>query len=94
MGNEMLYLEELVHALGHFHNLGMVKGFDFFHVRSVFLGDQQDRDPLTSKPSRSPDPMNVILTVRGKVDVNHQRYLLDVDAACEQIGGDQDPCLP
>ena len=90
----LLCLEELVHALWHFHNLGMVKGFNFFHVRGVFLGDQQDRDPLATKPTRSPDPMNVILAVRGKVHVNHQRNLLDVDAACEQVGGDQDPCLP
>mmetsp|Transcript_17574 Transcript_17574/g.36132 ORF Transcript_17574/g.36132 Transcript_17574/m.36132 type:complete len:370 (-) Transcript_17574:53-1162(-) len=34
--------------------------------------------------------MNVVLSVRGEVKVDNQRYLLDINTTGKQIGGDQD----
>jgi hypothetical protein len=75
--------KELIDALGHFHNLGMVKGLNLFHVRYVFFGHEQDGYTLSPEPTRPPNTVNVILAVRWKVYVNHERNLLNVDPACK-----------
>ena len=38
--------------------------------------------------------MDVLLLPRGQVEVEHERHLLDVDAAGEDVGGHQHPARP
>lgn len=58
--------------------------------------DHVEGDASPAEPSASSDAMQVGLAVRaagpsdGKVKVNHDGHLLDVDAARAHVGGDQD----
>ena len=56
----------------------------------VVADDKVDGDSLAAEATRAPDTMEVVLGLSGKVIVDHQRHLLDVNAASEEVGGDED----
>ena len=86
----MVRLDEVSNVGRHFFNLCVVKGLNVTKVPHVTLGDEVDGDTLSPESTGSTDTMDVVLTVRGQVVVDHQRHLLHVDASRQQIGGDED----
>ena len=57
---------------------------------SVAGGGEVDGDSLAAEPARSTDSVDVLGSVGGKVVVDDQVHLLDVDASAQQISRDQD----
>ena len=53
-------------------------------------GDEVDSDSLSSEAARTADSVDVLGGVSGKVVVDDEVDLLDIDASAQQISGDQD----
>lgn len=85
-----ILLDEVGHVHGHLLDLGAVELFDLTHHADIVSGDKVDSDTLTTETATTTDTVDVVLTVGGKVVVDDQRDLLDVDTTSQQIGGDED----
>jgi hypothetical protein len=48
------------------------------------------RYAFATKSARAANAMNVILTIRGQVVINDQGHLLDINASCPNVGGNED----
>ena len=53
---------------------------------NIILGDEVDGHTLASESPASTDPVDVVLTVRGKIVVDDQRHLLHVNTTRPHIG--------
>src|SRR5262245_12289979 len=58
------------------------------HLDIVVL-HKVDGYTLPTKSARAANSMDVQLAIGGQVIVDDHRHLLDIDAACPHIGGDQ-----
>merc|ERR1719320_510117 len=85
-----LSLNQIGHIHGHLTDFGSVKLFDITEVTDISFREKVDGHTLTTETSRTTDTVNVVLSVGGKVKVDAQRDLLDIDPTGQQIGGDQD----
>lgn len=56
---------------------------------NVVVLHKVDRDTLAAETTRPADTVNVQLAVVGKIVVDHQGYLLHVDATCPHVRCDQ-----
>lgn len=86
--NRVAKLTSNVH--GHLLDLGAVELLDLAHHADVVGGDEVDGHTLTAETTTTTDTVDVVLAVGGKVVVDDQGNLLDVDTTGEQVGGDQD----
>lgn len=68
----------------------LTEALDVLHVGDVARGDEVDRDSLAAETTRATNAVDVVLAVGGEVEVDDQGDLLDVDAAGQEIGGDED----
>ncbi len=84
----MLQLTGHVHR--HLLNLGAVELLNLAHHAHIIGGDEVDSHTLPSESAATTDTMDVVLTVGGEIVVDDERDLLDVDAASEKIGSDED----
>jgi len=64
------------------------------HQEDLAAAHERQREPMTTRAARPPDPMDVILGIVGKVEVDDGLDVVDVDAAGSDIGGDQQLGLP
>lgn len=85
-----ILLDEVGHVHGHLLDLGAVELLDLTHHADIVSGDEVDSDTLTTETATTTDTVDVVLTVGGKVVVDDQRDLLNVDTTSQQIGGDED----
>lgn len=60
------------------------------HLRVLFLGHERDRQALRTETTGTRHTMQVSVAALGHVVVEHNIHTLDVHAAAEQVGGDQD----
>ena len=75
---------------GHLFNLGAVELFDFPHHSYVISRHKVDGNAFSSKSSATTNTVDIVLAIGGKIVVDDQRDLLNVDATCQQIGSDED----
>jgi len=54
-------------------------------------GDEGHGEALGAEAAGAADSVEVLVALVGEVVVDHDVHALDVDAAAEQVGGDQDP---
>jgi len=73
----------------HFVDGGVVELLKLSKRADVFICDEIYGHSLAAKPTRTTDSMNVVFEISRKVIVDDQRNLLYVDAASQQISGDQ-----
>jgi hypothetical protein len=82
-------LNEIHDVRRHLFYLCVVESLNVSQVPHVSLGDEVNGDSLSAEPSRAADTVDVILSVRGEIVVDHEGHLLDIDASGEEISGDQ-----
>lgn len=83
-------LDELGDVGGHFLDLSLVVVGDILEVAEVVFGDKVDGHTLATEATASTNAMDVVFDVAGKVIVDDEGNLLDVDTTSEEIGGDED----
>ena len=62
---------------------------DVVQQRALAVGGQRDRLTRQPRPAGAADAVDVVLRHQRQVEVDHQRQLLDVEAAGRHVGGDQ-----
>lgn len=75
---------------GHLLDLGAVELLDLTHHADVVSGDEVDGNTLTTETTTTTDTVDVVLAVGGKVVVDDQGDLLDIDTTGQKVSGDQD----
>ena len=83
--------DQLGHVHGHFINLRRIVLLDVSQDLEVLVLDEVDSHTLPSKTTASTDAVNVELAIGGKVVVDDQGDLLDIQAAAPKVSGDEDP---
>lgn len=83
------YSVELVEVLRHFFNLGIEVLLDFLDESGVIGGHEVDGSSLSSVSASSSDSVNIVLLLHGKLVVDNERDLLNIDTSGHEIGGDQ-----
>ena len=63
---------------------------DLLEEAGVLGEDKVDRSSLSSESTSAADSMDVVLLLHGKLVVDDETNLLDVDTSGEQVCGDQD----
>jgi hypothetical protein len=81
---------QLVEIGGHLVDLGVVMVLDLLEEACVLGQDKVDRSSLSSESTSAADSMDVVLLLHGKLVVDDETNLLDIDTSSEQVGGDQD----
>ena len=75
---------------GHLLDLSRVELLNLTHHTDVISGDEVDGDTLATETTTTTDSVDVVLAVGGKIVVDDQRNLLDIDTTGQKIGGDKD----
>ena len=55
----------------------------------IFSCDEIDSNTLPAKSTTTTNTVNIIFAVGGKIVIDDQRYLLDVNPARKKVSGDQ-----
>ena len=77
-----------------FANLHLKALLDFCQNGPVIIRlDKGDREALSAESACAADSVQVLVTLGGHVEVEHDVDLLDVDAAAENLSRDQDTVL-
>merc|ERR1712176_421297 len=87
---KFVHLDHVSNVHWHLLNLCVVVLFDIFHGPNVVVRDKVDCNTLSAETAAAANSMEVIFHILGEVKVDDQRHLLHIDAAREQIRGDQD----
>ena len=66
------------------------EALDVAEQRRLVDADERDRVAADAGPAGSADPVDVVLGDHRQLEVHDVRQLLDVEAACGDIGGDED----
>jgi hypothetical protein len=85
-----LSLDEVGDVHGHLLNLGAVELLNLTHHSDVLGGDEVDGNTLSAETTTTTNSVDVVLTVGGKIVVDDQGNLLDIDTTGEKVSGDQD----
>mmetsp|Transcript_14375 Transcript_14375/g.31152 ORF Transcript_14375/g.31152 Transcript_14375/m.31152 type:complete len:315 (+) Transcript_14375:57-1001(+) len=83
------YLDKISNIHGHLRNFSLVELFNITKVTDISLSQEVDGHTLTSETTRTSNTMDVVLTIGGKIKVDHERHLLDIDTTGKQIGRDE-----
>jgi hypothetical protein len=67
----------------------VVEPLNILEQALILLGNKVDGNTLASKAPRTTDTVQVVLWVVGKVIIDDQRDLLDVNTTGKQVGGDE-----
>ena len=81
-------LNEIGNVHGHLLNLSAVELLDFSHHAHILCGHEVDRNTLSSESTSTTDSVDVVFTVGGKIIVDDQGDLLDIDTTGQEISGD------
>jgi hypothetical protein len=77
------------HVHGHLLDLCAVELLNLAHHADIVGSDEVDGNTLTSETSTTTDAVDVVLAVGGKVVVDDEGNLLDIDTTGEEVGGDE-----
>mmetsp|Transcript_22615 Transcript_22615/g.64175 ORF Transcript_22615/g.64175 Transcript_22615/m.64175 type:complete len:435 (+) Transcript_22615:102-1406(+) len=83
------FSDEVGDVHGHFLDLRVVVALDVLHRPHVRVRHEVDGDTLPAEAAAAADAVEVVLHVLRQVVVDHQGHLLHVDAAREEIRGDE-----
>ena len=83
-------LDEVSNVHGHLLDLGAVELLDLTEHANIVGGDEVDGNTLTTETTTTTDTVNVVLAVGGKIVVDDQGNLLDIDTTGQKVSGDQD----
>ena len=83
-------LDKIGNIHGHLRDLRLVELLDITQVTNISLGQEVDGHTITSETTGSTDTVDVVLAVRGQIEVDDERDLLDVDTTGEEIRRDED----
>lgn len=83
-------LDEIGNVHGHLLDLGAVKLLNLTHHADVVSGDKVDGDTLSAETTTTTDTVDVVLAVGGKIVVDDQGDLLDINTTGQQVSGNQD----
>jgi len=61
--------------------LSAIELFDFFKESSIIRSDEIDGSTLSTKPSTSSDPMDILFFALREIIVDDQMNLLDIDTS-------------
>ena len=78
------------HVHGHLLDLCAVELLNLAHHADIVSGDEVDGNTLTSETTTTTDAVNVVLAVGGKVVVDDEGNLLDIDTTGKEVSGDED----
>jgi hypothetical protein len=81
---------EVVEILGHLLNLGVEMLLDLLDEASLGRRDEVDCGTLSTESTRATDSVDVVLLLEGKLIVDDETNLLDVDTTGKEIGSNQD----
>src|SRR5215831_7734575 len=70
-------------------NLHVDKGLDGGQLLALLWSDEGDRDAVGAEAACAPDPMNIVLRVLRQIVVDDVRDTPHVDAATDDVGGDE-----
>mmetsp|Transcript_39530 Transcript_39530/g.86102 ORF Transcript_39530/g.86102 Transcript_39530/m.86102 type:complete len:348 (+) Transcript_39530:319-1362(+) len=82
-------LDEVGNVRGQLLDDCVVKPLNVHEHALIILANEVNSHTLTTETTGTTDTMEVVLGLCGKVVVNHERHLLHIDTAGQQIGGDQ-----
>jgi len=82
-------LDKISDMRWHLFNLGVVKLLQLSQSTNIFGGDEVDGDSLSSESATTTNSVNVVLQISGKVVIDDQGYLLDIDTTSKKVSGDQ-----
>jgi hypothetical protein len=83
-------LDEVGDVHRHLLDLGAVELLNLTHHADIVSGDEVDGDTLSAETTTTTNTVDVILAVGGKVVVDDQGNLLDVNATSQEISGNED----
>ena len=86
----MTRLDEISNVHWHLLDLSAVELLDFSHHADILSGDEVNRNTLSAKTTTTTNSVDIVLTVGGKIIVDDQGDLLDIDTTGQKISGDQD----
>lgn len=70
--------------------MSAVELLNLSHHAHIISSDEVDGNTLTTETTTTTDAVDVVLAVGGKVVVDDQRDLLDIDTTGQKVSGDQD----
>mmetsp|Transcript_21792 Transcript_21792/g.47600 ORF Transcript_21792/g.47600 Transcript_21792/m.47600 type:complete len:334 (-) Transcript_21792:324-1325(-) len=82
-------LDQISHVGRQLLNDSVVEALDVLHHPLVIPGDEVNGNTLASEASRTTNAVQVVLGLGGQVVVDDQRHLLHINAAGQQISGDE-----
>lgn len=82
-------LDEVGDVHRHLLDLGAVELLNLTHHADVVSSDEVDRNTLTAETTTTTDTVDVVLAVGGKVVVDDQGDLLDIDTTRKKVRGDE-----
>ena len=80
----MKRLDEIGNVHWHLLDLSAVELLDFSHHAHILGGDEVDGNTLSSETTTTTDTVDVVLTVGGKIVVDDQGNLLNIDTTGQQ----------
>ena len=83
-------LDEVGNVHGHLLDLGAVELLNLTHHANIIGGDKVDGDTLAAETTTTTNAMDVVLAVGGKIVVDDEGNLLDIDTTGQEISGDED----
>ena len=81
---------KLIKVLRHFFNLGVEMLLNLLDEAGVLGRDEVDGSTLTTITTGTTDSVDVVLLLEGKLVVDNETDLLDVDTSGQKISGDED----
>jgi len=84
-----LVSDEVSHVHWHLLNLSAVEQLDVAQEPHIGPRHEVDRHAPKTEAAGSTNAVNVVFTVGGEVEVDHQRYKRRVNAAREEVGSDE-----
>ena len=82
--------EQVGHVHWHFIDLGRVVELDVAKDANVIASNEVDGNALSAKTSATADTVDVVLSIAGKIVVDDQAYLLNINASSPDVGADED----
>lgn len=82
-------LDKVGDVHGHLLDLGTVELLNLTHHANIIGGDKVDGNALSAETTTTTDTVDVVLAVGGKIVVDDQGDLLDIDTTGQKIGGDK-----
>mmetsp|Transcript_5005 Transcript_5005/g.12711 ORF Transcript_5005/g.12711 Transcript_5005/m.12711 type:complete len:378 (+) Transcript_5005:516-1649(+) len=83
------HLDEVSDVGGELLDDGLVEALHVLQQALVLLGNEVDGHTLAAKAAGATDAVKVVLRLRGEVEVDDEGHLLHVDAARQEVSGDE-----